>query len=93
MVDFRLARQFAFTERIKLALMGETFNLFNHTNVSTVNTTAFNYIAAGAASGGFSCVGHSNGCFAPNPAYLATTNTSNLLWGPRQLQISARLTF
>ena len=92
-VDFRLARQFAFSERVKLALMGEVFNIFNHTNVSSVNTTAFNYIAAGASSGGFSCVGHTNACLAPNPQYLAPTNTSNLLWGPRQVQISGRLTF
>ncbi|HWD00364.1 MAG TPA: TonB-dependent receptor [Candidatus Sulfopaludibacter sp.] len=92
-VDFRLARQFAFSERVKLALMGEVFNIFNHTNVSSVNTTAFNYIAAGASSGAFTCSGHVNACLAPNPAYLAPTNTSNLLWGPRQVQISGRLTF
>ena len=45
-VDFRLARQFPISERLKLSLMGEAFNLFNHTNVSSVNTTAFNYTAA-----------------------------------------------
>src|SRR5262249_47176632 len=28
-VDFRLGRQFAFTERLKLSLIGEAFNLFN----------------------------------------------------------------
>ncbi len=91
--DFRLAREFSISERMKLALMGEVFNIFNHTNVSSVNTTAFNYIAPGASSGGFSCVGHANGCLAPNLQYLAPTNTSNLLWGPRQVQISGRLTF
>ena len=88
-VDFRLARQFAITERVKLALMGEVFNIFNHTNVSSVNTTGFNYVGAGTGL----CSGHVNACLAPNPAFLATTNTSNLLWGPRQLQVSGRLTF
>jgi len=96
-VDFRLARQFAIGERVKLALMGEVFNIFNHTNISSVNTTAFNYIAPGAttsaSNGGYSCVGHTNACLAPNPVYLAPTATSNLLWGPRQLQISGRITF
>ncbi len=88
-VDFRLARQFGLGERVKLALMGEVFNIFNHTNVSSVNTTAFNYTAAGSGV----CAGHTNGCLSPNAAFLAPTATSNLLWGPRQVQISGRITF
>jgi len=88
-VDFRLGRQFAFAERLKLSLVGEAFNLFNHTNVSSVNTTAFFYAAAGSGA----CAGHTNACFYPNTAFLAPTATSNLIWGPRQLQVSARVTF
>ena len=88
-MDFRLARQFAFGERVKLSLMGEVFNIFNHTNVSSVNTTAFNYSAAGSGV----CAGHTNGCLSPNAAFLAPTATSNLMWGPRQVQISGRITF
>jgi hypothetical protein len=88
-VDFRIARQFPIGERLKLTLVGDAFNLFNHTNVSSVNTTAFNYTAAGSGV----CIGHTNGCYAPNAAFLAPTATSNLLFGPRQLQVSARLTF
>jgi len=100
-IDFRLARQFSFHERMKLALMGEAFNLFNHTNVSSVNSTSFYYLAAGKTTTyngqTISCVGHTNACFYPNDTgtnpFLAPTATSNLLWGPRQLQVSARLTF
>ena len=88
-VDLRLARQFAFGERVKLALMGEVFNVFNHTNVSSLNTTAFFYAAPGSGL----CAGHTNGCFTPNAAFMAPTATSNLLWGPRQVQISGRITF
>jgi len=93
-VDFRLGRQFAVTEKLKLSLMGEAFNLFNHTNIAgstntSINTTAFNYSAPGSGA----CAGHTNGCLAPNAAFLAPVATSNLLWGPRQLQISGRLTF
>jgi Carboxypeptidase regulatory-like domain/TonB dependent receptor len=90
-VDFRLGRQFAITERLKLALIGEAFNLFNHTNVSGVSTTAFSYLAAGSGA----CAGHTNACFTPytSTPYLAPTSTSNLLWGPRQLQVSGRITF
>jgi hypothetical protein len=90
-VDFRLGRQFRLGERVKLSLIGEAFNLFNHTNVSSVNTTAFSYLAAGSGA----CAGHANACFVPytSTPYLAATSTSNLMWGPRQLQISGRLTF
>jgi hypothetical protein len=88
-VDFRLARTFPIGERVKLALQGEAFNLFNHTNVVSVNTTAFNFTAAGSGA----CNGHTNNCYAPNAAFLAPTATSSLLSGPRQLQVSARLTF
>ncbi len=88
-VDFRLARQFPIGERVKLALQGEAFNLFNHTNVVSVNATAFNFTAAGSGA----CSGHVNACYVPNAPFLAPTATSSLLSGPRQLQVSARLTF
>jgi hypothetical protein len=88
-VDFRLGRQFGFGERLKLSLIGEAFNLFNHTNISSVNTTAFTYSAAGSGS----CSGHVNACYVPSSTFMAPTNTSNLMWGSRQLQVSGRLTF
>jgi hypothetical protein len=90
-VDFRIGRQFALGERVKLSLIGEAFNLFNHTNVSSVSNTAFSYAAAGSGL----CAGHANACFVPytSTPYLSATNTSNLLWGPRQLQVSGKLTF
>ncbi|MGA3019272.1 MAG: TonB-dependent receptor [Bryobacteraceae bacterium] len=90
-VDFRVGRQFSITERLKLSLIGEAFNLFNHTNVSSVSNTAFSYLAAGSGL----CAGHTNACFTPytSTPFLATTATSNLLWGPRQLQLSGRITF
>ncbi len=88
-VDFRIGRQFSVTERLKLSLIGEAFNLFNHTNVSGVNTTGFNYTAAGSGA----CAGHTNACYSPNATFMAPTSTSNLTWGPRQLQVSGRITF
>ena len=47
-VDFRISRDFRFTERVKLSLLGEAFNLFNHTNFFTVNTTQYTYTGPGA---------------------------------------------
>jgi outer membrane receptor protein involved in Fe transport len=88
-IDFRIGRQFVIRERVKLLLLGEAFNLFNTTNISSVNTTAFTYTAAGSGV----CAGHTNACYVPSPTFMAPTATSNLLWGPRQLQVSGRLTF
>lgn len=88
-VDFRLGRQFAITEKLKFALYGEAFNLFNHTNILSVNTTAFTYSAAGSGA----CAGHTNACLVPSPLFMTPTATSSLISGSRQVQVSARLTF
>jgi len=88
-VDFRIARQFAIRERLKLALIGEAFNVFNFTNFYTVNTTAYNYSGPGSGA----CAGHTNGCLVANPAFMAPLTSNNNLYGARQLQISGRITF
>jgi hypothetical protein len=88
-VDFRISRDFKFTERAKLTLLGEAFNLFNFTNFYAVSTTQFTYTAAGTGA----CSGHSNGCLVPVSTYLSPTASNNGLYGARQLQISGRFTF
>lgn len=88
-VDFRIGRQFAIRERLRLALVGEAFNLFNFTNIYTVNVTQYNYSAAGSGA----CAGHTNGCLVVNPTFLAPTSSNNSLSGARQLQISAKIVF
>jgi hypothetical protein len=88
-VDFRIGREFRFTERLKLSLVGEAFNLFNFTNFYTVNTTAYNFSAAGSGA----CAGHTNACLVANPTFLAPLTSNNNLSGARQLQISGRITF
>jgi hypothetical protein len=89
LVDVRVGRQFTITERLKLSLVGEAFNLFNHTNIYSVNTTAFNYAAAGTGA----CAGHTNGCLVPFAGFMAPLTSNNNLSGARQLQISGRITF
>jgi hypothetical protein len=88
-VDFRIGRQFSINEKMKLSFIGEAFNLFNFTNFFAVNSTEFNYSAAGSGA----CAGHTNGCVVANPTFLAPTASNNGLYGARQLQISGRLTF
>ncbi len=88
-VDFRIGRDFRMGEKIRLSLQGEAFNLFNFTNFFTVNSTQYNYTAAGSGV----CAGHTNNCVVANPAFLTPTASNNNLYGARQLQISGRLTF
>jgi Carboxypeptidase regulatory-like domain/TonB dependent receptor len=94
-VDFRIMRVFAIRERLHLQALGEAFNIFNHTNISSVNGTAFNYAAAGSATCPASLAGSSIGCIIPNAAFLQPfgATSTNGLYGARQLQISLKLTF
>ena len=88
-VDFRVGRAFTIKERYRLSFVGEAFNLFNFTNFYTVNSTLYNYSAAGSGA----CAGHTNGCLVANPAFFAPLTSGSNLSGARQLQISGRFTF
>jgi hypothetical protein len=88
-VDMRISREFRFTERVKLSLLGEAFNIFNHTNVFTVNTQQYTYTGPGVGV----CGAHTNGCLVPVTSFLTPSATNNNLFGARQLQVSGRLTF
>jgi len=91
-VDFRIGRTFKLSERFKFSILGEAFNLFNFTNIYSVNVTEYNYSAAGSGV----CAGHANACVAQNfspTGFEAPTATNNNLSGARQLQIAARINF
>jgi hypothetical protein len=86
--DFRIAREFKIRERLKLSLVGEAFNLFNHPIITNVGPgsppNAYTFSA--------NCGTH-NGCIVPNPQFPTVTQTTTAIYGPRQLQISGRITF
>jgi hypothetical protein len=92
-IDVRVSREFSFKERYRLQVRGEAFNVFNQTNIASVNTTAFNYVA----SGGSGCpkTAGITGCLTPVASFLAPTSSTstNGLYGSRQLQISAKFVF
>jgi hypothetical protein len=94
-VDFRIMREFAIRERFRLQFIGEAFNLFNHTNISSVNGTAYNFTNVGSGACTTALAGGSNGCLVPNPTFLAPTSSTSVngLYGARQLQFSAKLVF
>jgi hypothetical protein len=77
-VDFRITRDIKFSERFKFQVIGEAFNVFNHTNVTGVTSGAYAY-------SGLTLV--------PQASFLVPNSTSNTLGGARQLQISGKLFF
>ncbi len=95
-LDSRVSRQFPFLrEGMHLEVAAEAFNVVNHRNILAVNNSLVNYTAASATSTS-SCpfAGTDTvGCLAPNAAFGSPTSTSNVLYGPRQLQLLAKLYF
>jgi hypothetical protein len=88
-VDFRIGRDIIlFRERYKLQVFIEAFNLFNHTIYTSVNTSAYAYIAPGGAG----CAS-TNPCLSPQTSFLTPTASSNSLISARQLQISGKFFF
>jgi hypothetical protein len=77
-IDFRVCREFRITERNRLELLVEAFNLFNHTNASGVYGNAFNL---------------SGTTLTARTDFLSPTGTSNYYYRERMIQMSARFRF
>ena len=106
-VDFRISRDVPIHESIKLQFTGEAFNLLNHSIITGVNSIYSIYTSASASSStcrlGSSAPAGSplQGCISPfttatttaSSAFGAATGTNNTLYGPRQLQVAAKLFF
>jgi hypothetical protein len=102
-IDFRVTREVPIHEQIYLQFIGEAFNVMNHTLVSGTATTysTLSYPGSGSCPAASAVPTDSQfaGCITPfvasNPASVfgAPTSTNNLLYGPRQLQVSAKLFF
>ncbi len=98
-IDFRISRDFPIHENIHFQLTGEAFNLLNARLIASVNSTYSTYTApntttcTGTAPAGASF----GGCLSPfissTAAFGSASSTNNQIFGPRQLQISARLNF
>ncbi len=102
-VDARLARTFTLTEKLKVDIFAEAFNVTNSVMPISVVSNGSSFLAVGktATANGVtnSCVGHSNDCIVPylasNPTqpFKAVSATSGVLYGPRQAQFSAKFIF
>jgi hypothetical protein len=85
-LDLRAAKVFKFGERTNLELLGETFNLLNHQNVTSIDSTG--YLIDGAASP------TTMPRLTYQPTFGTITNSnSTALYRERQIQLAGRLTF
>jgi hypothetical protein len=103
-LDFRVTRNIPIHEKIYMQVVGEAFNLVNHTIITSVNSTYSTYTSSSATSTTCPSTGTAptgsalQGCFAPYTGtglskFDTMSGTNNSLYGPRQLQVSAKLFF
>ena len=103
-LDLRITRNIPIHDRVSMQVVGEAFNLVNHTIITSVNTTHSTYTSSSATSATCSSSAPApdgapvQGCIAPFAGtglskFGTMSGTNNSLYGPRQLQISAKLFF
>jgi hypothetical protein len=94
-MDMRISKRIAVGERYSFELLGEAFNLFNHQNVTGINTTGYQICSNVTAQG---CAG--SGATVTAPALVYQTNfgapnnaNSNVAYTERQIQLGLRFMF
>jgi outer membrane receptor protein involved in Fe transport len=78
--DVRVTKSFLFGEKARLSLIGEAFNLFNRSNIATVNTARYTIASNSATTLG-------------NPAAATPFGFARTFLGERQIQLGIRLRF
>ena len=90
-LDLRLQKDFKFSERFNFQLIGESFNVANHQNVTGINTTAY---TAGTTIPAATPAGTPTQPLVYSSSFGAVTNSNNnYAYGPRTIQIGGRLFF
>jgi hypothetical protein len=90
-IDLRVSRQFGFTERLKLEVLAEAFNLFNHRQVNGINQTAYSISGTvfNAATNSFAA----NLNFNPFNNLGVPNSAGSSLYRERQIQLGLRFLF
>jgi hypothetical protein len=79
-IDLRAQKEFTIHEHYNLQLFGEAFNLANHQNETGVNATAYGITG-------------SNLTYSQSTFGSRTSANSNTAYGPRVIQVAARIVF
>ena len=91
-LDMRGSKRFTVHEGYQLEFLAEAFNILNHQNVTSVNTTAYTMSTVVGATPAQS-VNYMSGN-AANGVFGATTNSNNNnIYTPRQIQLGVRFHF
>jgi Carboxypeptidase regulatory-like domain/TonB dependent receptor len=88
-VDLRLSKRFNVADRVKLEFLAESFNIANHQNVTTVNSTAYTVGAVAATK--TNTLTYTTAV--PTFGAATATNTSGFSYAPRQIQLGVRAQF
>ena len=86
-LDMRVSRRFPIGEKAKIEVLGEVFNFFNRTQVTSVNTTIYSFSTSGCPAGG------SAQCLLFNTPFGQTTGADSTLFRERQVQLAVRFEF
>jgi outer membrane receptor protein involved in Fe transport len=78
--DARVTKSFIFCEKYNLSLIGEAFNLFNRSNIATVNTGRYGIASSSATA-------------LTNPAATTPFGAARTFLGERQMQLAIRFKF
>ncbi|MEP6818274.1 MAG: carboxypeptidase regulatory-like domain-containing protein [bacterium] len=84
--DLRLSRRFRLNESMNLELLAESFNLFNRTQVSDVNSRIYSASIVGTAP-------NQSGLLTFDPAFGSTAEAGATLFRERQVQLAVRFQF
>ncbi len=86
--DPRVTRSLSFREHTQLQLIWESFNVFNHANVTGVRATQFSLSTSPAVCGIAGAP-----CLVPQNVGLSGFGTPTATSGPRIMQLSAKFVF
>ncbi len=90
-LDMKLSKTFTYKERYSVEFSGEGFNLFNHQNVTYMNSTGYQLGGSAAAPTMKFCGTAPNSC---SWVFNTVSNAnSNFAWSPRQVQLGLRVKF
>jgi hypothetical protein len=91
--DLRMGRRFELGHMRQLELLAESFNLFNHQNVTELETTGY-IIESGSASGALPTLNFLTGLKANTTAFGQPLNiNATNFYRERQIQLGVRVKF
>ena len=91
--DLRLSKRTELRKGVTLELLGESFNLLNHQNVTSIDTTGYS-ISNSSTVGTLSKLTWQSGAAAGSSEFGTILNANNTnLYQDRQIQVSTRLHF